>query len=376
MQVYHSFPYLGKRDIRALHVKCDNVDRGCEWKGTVGTLEEHKFRCEFTIVACPNKCKNAQLTRKGLNHHLKNVCPNRGYKCKHCGKKGTYDQITNIHDSVCEKKIIPCSNSKCTTKLERAKLKSHIEEDCEYAVISCKYERIGCSLKSERRYMRFHEQKGDNVHLQYALDALVKSDIKGIRKEIEEIRQMIREEIQVTREELYDNLEPMEDDIKRLKEKSEIIVLQEGERLTFKLTKYDEMKVFSKEFYTSPKGYHMKIKGYPNGRNTGKETHLSVYAGFIDGGHDEELDWPFIGTITIELLNQLADTKHYCRKLGLDNMSANSTMRGYPVFISHTELSHDPVSNTQYLKDDTLYFRVSMEVTNHKPWLETGVHRY
>ena len=248
----HSFPYSGKRDIRALHVKCDNVDRGCDWKGTVGTLEEHKSRRELIIVACPNKCKIAQLMRKELNHHIKNVCLNREYECKHCGEKDTYNQITNIHDSVCDKKIIPCSNSKCTTKLERAKLENHIKNDCEYAVISCKYERIGCSKKLERRDMIVHEQDDDKVHLHHALDALVKNDMKEVREEIEEIRekmQVIREEIHVTKEELHDDLEPMEDDIKRLKEKNETIVLQEEEQLTFKVTEYNEMEEWNDIFF-------------------------------------------------------------------------------------------------------------------------------
>ena len=29
---------LGKREIKALDVKCSNMERGCEWVGTVGTL--------------------------------------------------------------------------------------------------------------------------------------------------------------------------------------------------------------------------------------------------------------------------------------------------------------------------------------------------
>ena len=48
---------VGKRAIRDLPVKCDNVGRGCEWKGTVGTLDEHVALCQFTPVPCPNECK-------------------------------------------------------------------------------------------------------------------------------------------------------------------------------------------------------------------------------------------------------------------------------------------------------------------------------
>ncbi len=46
---------------------------------------------------------------------------------------------------------------------------------------------------------------------------------------------------------------------------------------------------------------------------------------------------------------------------------------GYPEYIPHSKLSRDSASNTQYLKDDTLYFRISVEVSDYKPWLECTV---
>ena len=50
------------------------------------------------------------------------------------------------------------------------------------------------------------------------------------------------------------------------------------------------------------------------------------------------------------------------------NMTSGTT-RGYSKFISHSELESKP-----YLKDDTLYFRVSVEVADSKPWLECTAH--
>ena len=60
----------GKREIKALLVKCANVGRGCEWEGTVGTLEQHVATCEFALVPCPKGCKDENngvqhFTRKG-----------------------------------------------------------------------------------------------------------------------------------------------------------------------------------------------------------------------------------------------------------------------------------------------------------------------
>ena len=48
---------LGLRKIKALCVWCNNVERGCGWEGTVGTLEDHATKCGITQVPCPNGCK-------------------------------------------------------------------------------------------------------------------------------------------------------------------------------------------------------------------------------------------------------------------------------------------------------------------------------
>lgn len=98
---------------------------------------------------------------------------------------------------------------------------------------------------------------------------------------------------------------------------------------------------------------------------------MSVYAYVLKGKHDAQLTWPFVGEITVTLLNQLENRNHCgktivvkeCSMLVRDNW-------GYPMFIAHSKLGRDQGRNTQYLKDDTLYFRVSVDIPDHKPWLE------
>ena len=52
---------------------------------------------------------------------------------------------------------------------------------------------------------------------------------------------------------------------------------------------------------------------------------------------------------------------------------SNRDTIGYFEFVSHSQLAHDPVKNTQY---DTLYFRVSVDIPDHKPFcLGTKVPR-
>jgi TNF receptor-associated factor 4 len=146
----------------------------------------------------------------------------------------------------------------------------------------------------------------------------------------------------------------------------------------FVLTEYQKKKEADEEFkfppfYTHPNGYHMALKVYANGDGHGKGTHMTVSVPLLEGEHDAELKWPFIGVVTVTLLNQLEDKNHCTRTLTLDaadNARVDGTTWGLAQFIPHSALAHDPVKNTQYLKDDTLYFRVSVKVADHKPWLE------
>ena len=324
---------VGKRAIRALLVKCDNVERGCELKRIVGTLAEHVAVCKFTPVPCPNQCKEKDkitlCMRKDLDHHVHNECPNRDHECEHCGEKDTYANITQVHDRVCEKKIIPCTNTECTETIERGKMKCHLD-DCDYTIIPCKYKNIGCDVELKRKDLPAHEEEDDDkAHLHLALGTVVKLQDK------------------------VDTRKP---------------------QIVFKLTEYQKKKdnnerTESPYFYTNPQGYHTCLLAYANGNGNG---HVSVFVKILEGEHDNTLKWPFTGTYFIELLNQLEDKNHYLMSLNITSthrLSVGSTW-GYLQYIPHYELSHNPSNNTQYLKDDTLYFRVTVIPSDHKPWLD------
>ena len=134
-------------------------------------------------------------------------------------------------------------------------------------------------------------------------------------------------------------------------------------------------KRYSPSYYISPNGYRMNIRVDANGCGEGEGTHVSVFAQVVKGDYDDQLKWPFSRTVTFALLNQLEDEDHHIRTLKVipeSNMRAGSQGHGYRQFIPHSALSYDEVKKTQYLKDDTLHFRMSTsaEETDHKPWLE------
>ena len=296
--------------------------RGCTWVGTVGTLEEHVATCKFTLLPCPKECKDdsyniRQFMRKNLSNHLKKNCPNRDYSCKHCGERGTYANI-QVHDKTCEKKEVTCPKDGCSEKMQRQHVSEHVKTDCQHAVISCKYISIGCKTQLKRQDMAAHEQD-NTVHLTMALDTI----------------NLLREDH------------------------------KNGEPIKFKLTDFEAKKennehVQSPSYYTSPNGYHMALLVYANGQGEG--THVSVFAPILTGKFDDNLKWPFIGKITFTLLNQLEDKNHHQVPMEMtanNNAQAGGPVWGYPQFIPHSALDYDAVNNTQYLKDDTLYFRMS-----------------
>ena len=157
--------------------------------------------------------------------------------------------------------------------------------------------------------------------------------------------------------------------------------LKDEEPMVFKVTGYNTKKAadslfFSDSFYTNSGGYKMCIRVDADGEGSGSGTHVSVFAKFLEGAYDASLSWPFMGNVTFMLLNQLADDNHHSKTLEYEtkyNAIVGSSL-GYSQFISHSALSHDPVKNTQYLKNDTLYFRVTVVVGDHKPWLVCTHH--
>jgi len=264
--------------------------------------------------------------RKELHDHF-NDCPSRKHTRAYCEEEGTYASIMEIHDKTCKKKVVPCRSPGCPKLMQRQHVGKHIHTTCEFAVIPCKYEKLGCDIRMRRKDMLDHEEN-DSLHLHMAIDKIN-------------------------------------------------FLLQEKSTLKFKLKGFDKMKenkedVTSLPFYVLPRGYRMSLQVYANGHMEGNGTHVSVFASIIKGDYDSELKWPLVGKIKFTLMNQQEDRHHHCKELKLtaDHLAGINSILGLPRFIRHCKLSYYQEKNTHYLKDDTLYFRMEVEVANHKPWLE------
>ena len=319
-------------------MRCDNTIRGCLWQGELSVLEGHLNTCEYAIIPCPNQCRDdsgelVSVARKDLDQHLERDCTKRAYKCTSCGEEGTYAFITQDHDKQCSKKQVACTNKKCSRMMPRQELKAHVDE-CKYTPILCPYESIGCICQLPRRHMPDHIKEDKKLHFHLALDSLVKLD----------------QRLSLERQALH----------------------------TFKVANFKKMKEEGAKFqtpslYTVPHGYCIAVRVYPNGTGEGEGSYVSIFTPILKGRFDRKLTWPFVGSFTFSLLNQLEDNNHYNLLLNTsasDQFVIVGSAWGHPKFIPHSELGYNAKKNTQYLKDDTLYFRVCVDKSNHKPWLQ------
>ena len=114
----------------------------------------------------------------------------------------------------------------------------------------------------------------------------------------------------------------------------------------------------------------MRLTVYANGEGDGEGTHVSVYANMMRGTFDDNLKWPFKGSVVLQLCNQLEDKRHCGHTISFREAADPETISrvtggeiaesgyGTPTLIAHNDLNFNPANNCQYLKDDCLHFHI------------------
>ena len=122
-------------------------------------------------------------------------------------------------------------------------------------------------------------------------------------------------------------------------------------------------------FYSHLRGYRMCLCVYPNGRGIGRGTHTSLSIAILQGPFDAALNWPFRGSITVQVVNQISDNNHHEKIISNeDRVSDNAAGRvadarnprrlGCEGFLQHCVLEYDETRQTHYLKNDSLRIRI------------------
>ena len=349
------------RRIKGLRVKCTST--GCPWINKLESLKAHLETCGYVLVLCSN-CKQHIVRDKHLLHCAEE-CPLRRHMCKHCKAVGPYKEMIDGHLEKCPDLMVPCPNSGCEVSIKRKDMASHHLE-CPHETINCPYKDAGCTYTSPRHAMADHKATTCGHHLDLAMvqlkDAMVQhKDVK----------------VQLN----YATVQ--------LKKHGEKFTEMHCTPLLIKMSQFSQLKVnnnlwHSPGFYTHAGGYKMYLYIHANGCGDGKGTHVSVFLRLMKGENDDALTWPIRYKCTITLLNQLKDEGHHTYTLNSPEDKCDialylsrvlsgdkgATGWGFPLFIAHTELDLQEKEQCQYLKDDSLYFRVQVDlIPAVKSWL-------
>ena len=209
----------------------------------------------------------------------------------------------------------------------------HLE--CPHETISCPYKDVGCTYTSPRHTMADHKATSCGYHLDLAMVQLKKMELHCT---------------------------------------SQVIKMSQ-----FSQFKVNTNEWYSPGFYTHTCGYKMCLLVYANGYGAGNGTHVSIYLCLMKGENDDALTWPIRYKCTVTVLNQLKDEGHHTATINSPDdigfvsrvlSGEKGTEWGCHKFIAHTKLDLQEEEQCQYLKDDSLYFRVQVDlIPAVKPWL-------
>ena len=362
-----------KRALNEFRVDCPHRLSGCEWEGELGKLDEHLNSdplperqlegCPFAVIECLH-CKEGIRRDKIAGHQLER-CPQRPYTCEYCAEyKSTFEDVAYSHWPECKCFLLP-SPYECTppgSGLQRQYLDQHLEEECPLTVVQCKLHHAGCEVTLPRKDMANHMKEDSISHI-----SLLAAENHRLSKRLLEKEEQICLLTQQNTE-LEEKTSKQSLDLRELRTDVE---MQHIVPVTIKMAAFDELKKketnwSSRPFYTGMGGYKMCLRVVANGCGAGEGTHVSVYTNLMRGEFDSHLKWPFRGTITIQLVNQLEDKEHLTDPNPYSDAPPESAQVdgersdgwGLLKFLPHSKLGLSVANNRQYLKDDCLIFRI------------------
>ena len=137
----------------------------------------------------------------------------------------------------------------------------------------------------------------------------------------------------------------------------------------FKQLKRNNESWYSPVFCTQEKGYHFRLRVDANGW-CGTGDAVAIVVSIVKGDYDDQLQWPFEGTITVQILNHISNSAHSIVKMftfsggGYECQKVtDETQPEYGCwckrFIMQGSLFYNPVRQSQYLNSDSLLFLVN-----------------
>ena len=241
--------------IQELAIYCPHKRSGCQWKGEVREAEIHlrvgesEGECRYVEVPCGNQCGTI-VQRNVLKQHEEVTCPQR-------------------------KELDP---TEMTRKL-RITIKKN--EDLSAQLANMKEENEECS---KRVTVLEQQLKVAFVELSLLKNKMDESDTMGKSGGTAKSSDF----------ESYLRIIPYEFTFPNYQEHLE-----------------SKSTWMTQPFFTTQGGYKICVRVAPHGAGNGHKSHVSVHVYLMKGEYDSMLRWPFCGSITIQLLNQMKNQGHF-----------------------------------------------------------------
>ena len=305
---------VNKTEIEKLRVVCPFRQQGCKWSGTMGLVVTHVEKCDLCPVCCPLGCGHSSQ-RKNSKRHEQEECPERDTSCEFCQTSIKFSQ-TRVHFETCPNFPLKCSNGCNKDRIARKDLSLHLSKICPLTLVPCAYKKYGC-VDVKRKDVDTHEMDSVVKHVRMMnirMDEICTAIIptKGLEWEIKGIR---------------DKFEKKE-------------------------------KVVSDPFYVS----NYKFQGCAE-FDIENNNSLRIYLRLCVGLLDDSLKWPFLGKVTITLINlQNSDNSvtHSYTTEGKDQFTRRTEDR---IGMGFDIATKDEVL-TKFSKDDSLRIKIEIEYSD------------
>ena len=358
-----SFNRKCRNDIDECRVYCNSKRNGCPWVDKLEKLERHLTECEFVEEVCPRNC-GEHIQRRRINAHLE-VCKRFKIKCN-CGKM--YErQHQSRHEKVCDLTVVKCPFNivGCEWEVMNKGLHQHLSDFLpkHYTLVITLNQDIQAKV-GETKVLVQQECEQQEGQLNAEIEEL-SAAIDVARKRIAVLQEALREEgqkvgelqraLDQTKHNVATQVETGDAEIQALQRSFNRLHFDSKVKffgppiprpqpifsrpqevlpttdllvppLTFTILDFPEKKkydavVYSPPFLTHHGGYSMCLQVYCNGDDRGKGRWLSIYAYIVKGEYDNFLQWPFSGSVTVEIRNLLKNTHNHVKKIVFNGKS-------------------------------------------------------
>lgn len=320
------------REVNSMIIYCKHREKGCDWKGERRHLKAHlnperaqggsaplQKGCDYQSVAC-TYC-GERLQRRNIREHEVDICPKRPVEAK----LESFKRMTEKENRRLQQELssIKESHKKEIRMIKHAHERAFSEVQWAHQQLSQVYQRKLDEMKtsyekliSEQKHV--YQQQKEELGKLRDIQQYHKVQIDELTKLKQELRQMndrfVRVQAQVqapcTCGELIAQqraaLATQNLTIASLKAHTTPLTLTPFYFIVVNLDHYQVNNYMfnSEPFYSHAGGYKMLVTIYPNGVGERKNTHVSVYVGILRGEFDNQLRWPFSGSVTIEAYNR------------------------------------------------------------------------